>query len=821
MVFALVVIGIDSPKLIPMLRSFLTITFRILWRNKVTSFVNIFGLGIAMASAVFIFLYVEHERSYDKFNENYSRIYRLEGDDYGKLPPAVGALVDERLPEVTNVARLAGGSNGYLTYRSEAIPEGKKQIEIKHYYWADSATFQVFTFPFVQGDSRSALQPPMTVVLTESAAKKLFGDANPIMKTIAFDGAGDFVVTGIIQDIKNSHIEIDALFSLSSFPRVYPEHGNLNSTAASSWLWSATYLLMSDKIDEKLTEEKINKELKPINGKLFDTEFKHFRIRALSDLYFDGYLPIEPYGLHGSLKMIRILVVIAAVILLLAGINYTNLTTARAVIRIKEVAVKRVTGSSANQLRAQLILESVIVSGIALGVAMTFIQLGLPAFNQLTKINIGLSDVNRPETWIILFAGSLVVGVLAGIYPAYYLTAAQPVRLIKGKVSNSSGSHFRSGLMTFQFTLSIVMIIAIIVNFRQLRYTQDADLGFNKEQIVSVVTPTNIHNQFLLRQTFKDRLLLRSGIEAVTYTFGNPGDGVSPFPLEVNGIKRSVNTMGIDNDYLDVMGITLTDGQGVSKVTYRINENDTLPSTPTVEILINESLAREFGLDHPVGQTIYAFMPRRVPSLIVGVVKDFHYQSFHDKIEPLILVRFPIPSYLATIKIASSNIPKTMDEIESEWKSIYGDSPFVYFFIDETFNQLYAKDVQIATSIGYFTGLAVVIACLGLFGLSSFMVSRRTKEIGVRKTLGASLIRIYCMLSWDFLKWILLAILIASPIAWFIMKSWLETFAYHVSMGIDVFVIAAMVSIVIALITVTWQSVKAASANPVKSLRYE
>jgi putative ABC transport system permease protein len=806
-----------------MLQSFLTITFRILWRNKVTSFVNILGLGIAMASVVFIMLYVQHETGYDKFNENYNLIYRLEGDDFAKLPPIVGSLVNDRLPEVTHVARLAGGWKTYISYSPEASPERTKQIEVNH-YWADSTTFQVFTFPFVHGDPRTALRQPMSVVITESTAKKLFGDTNPMMKTVKTVD-GEFMVTGVIKDVKNSHVEIDVLFSFSSIPRVMPEF-DINKTASSAWLWSATYLLMTDNIDEKHTEEKINQELRDINGRLFDTEFKRFHIRAFRDLYFDGNVVNQSsYGLHGNLTMIRTLLIIGVFILFLAGINYTNLTTARAVIRTKEVAMKRITGSSVNQLRAQLILESIIVSAIAFVVAMTFIQLGLPAFNQLTMVNITQDDVNRPLIWMSIAAGSLVIGVLAGIYPAFYLTAVQPVRLIKGQwLGSSDGSVFRSVLMTFQFTLSIVMIIAVIVNFRQMRYSQNADLGFDKKLIVTVDTPGNSKDGLLFRQVFKERLLQRAGIERVTYSAGNLGDLVGDMPLhEINGMERSAKAIYVDKDYTDVLGITFSDGRGFSLNESSYDSINASTTTTPGEILVNESLVREFALDHPVGQIIYPKSMNRNASLIVGVVKDFHYGSFHDKIEPMIIMRVSLPGNVASIKIASSNIRKTMEDIESEWKRVWGDVPiaYKYKFLDDTFNQLYTKDVQLATSVGYFTGLAVVIACLGLFALSSFMVSRRTKEIGVRKTLGASFVRIYCMLSWDFLKWILLAVLIACPVAWFVMQRWLETFAYHVTIGLDVFVMASLLSITIALITVTWQSLKAARANPVKSLRYE
>ena len=367
---------------------------------------------------------------------------------------------------------------------------------------------------------------------------------------------------------------------------------------------------MTDNIDEKHTEEKINQELKDINGTLFDTEFKRFHIRHLATFirrqcaqrilwpsWQSQYDPNTSY--HRDIH------------LFLAGINYTNLTTARAAIRTKEVAVKRITGSSVNQLRAQLILESIIVSAIALVVAMTFIQLGLPAFNRLTMVNISQADVNSPAIWMALALGSSVLGLLAGIYPAFYLTAAQPVRLMKGQwLSGSNGSMFRSALMTFQFTLSIVMIIAVIVNFRQMRYTQNADLGFDKKQIVTVVTPDNFKNEFLLRRVFKERLLQHAGIERVTYSFGNPGEGVGDMPLrEINGMKRSAKAIYIDNDYTSVMGITFSDGRSFSQET----AYDSIGASTTADgdvILVNESLVREFGLVHPVGQVIYQLTDR-------------------------------------------------------------------------------------------------------------------------------------------------------------------------------------------------------------------
>jgi putative ABC transport system permease protein len=800
-----------------MLRSFLLITLRILWRNKVTSFVNIFSLSVGMTAFMFIMLYVLHETSYDKFHKNYHRIYRLEADEFGKLPPVIGNHVKDNVPEVENVAMLSNMGKGYFSYSRENDPENLKQVELD-WAFADSTTFNVFTFSFLAGDPSTALKEPMATVLTESAARKLFGDIDPIGLTVEFDH-NPYIVTGVIRDVTSSHIEIDALLSMVSVAKIFPEK-DLNRTAPNSWLWSATYLLMTEGINEKIVEDKINKELKEFNdGKLVDTEFKHFHIRPLRDLYFNGEVQKLSYGLHGNLRTIQVLTAIGMFMLVLAGINYVNLTTARSTIRAKEIAVKRVTGSSANLLRVQLIGESVIISLVSLVVALTTMQLFLPWYNQLTSVNIQIAELNRPLVWVGLVSAGLLIGIIAGVYPAFYLTSIKPVRLIKGaRVRDGEGSLFRSGLMTFQFALSIVMIVAIIVNYRQLHYLKTADLGFNKEQVVTLNTPADLPDEFVLREAFKKRLSQHAEIENISYSYGSLGGDIADMPsLEINGTRKSVKFLVVDEDYLKVMGISLTKGRDFSPD----HPGDVIQPDVgnTAGTIINESMVNEFGIDNPIGKKLYK-VEKKFAYEIVGVVNDFHVRSLRDKIEPVMLVRF-VPGNLANIKIASANIPATLKVIESEWKSVWGAGHFNFEFLDETFDRQYSRDEQLATAIGYFTILAMIIASLGLFALSSFTVSRRIKEIGVRKTLGASVIAIYSMLSWDFLKWILVALAFAVPVAGYVMHLWLETFAYHIGLTIDVFVIAGLVTTGIALLTVTAQSLKAANANPIDSLRYE
>jgi putative ABC transport system permease protein len=769
-------------------------------------------------------LYVHYETSYDKFNENYDRIYRLEGDDYGKLPPVVAAYVKDRIPEVENVTRLAVDHTGYVAYSPQHTPTDLKYVEA-NIVFADSTTFDVFTLPFVHGDPRTALREPFTVVLTESTSRKLFGDTNPMMERVMYLDF-EFRVTGIIQDVKNSHIEIDALFSQESTLEVHSKDPHMNNSGSSSWLWSATYLLTSHGADKVLLERKINDVLAEINdGKLFDIEFKHFRIQPLADLYFDGSVQKLQYGLRGNLKLVQVLSAVGVLLLLLACINYINLTTARSIERIKEVAVKRVVGASLRLLRYQMILESVIVCLIALVAAITIVQITLPAFNLIAAIDLNTLELNRPQVWAGVVSCALFIGISAGIYPACYLTAGKPVGLMKGAPAGGSQGLPRKVLMTLQFAISVVMVICVIANLRQMHFVRSADLGFEKERVVTIHTPVNFPQEFSMRETFRERLLQHTNVTGVTFSEGTPGQQNLAGTVEFEGTKKPIRFFLIDDYYLDVMQMEIVEGRAPSQDRRHErfnNEKWASPENDRTSVLLNEAAVGEFGVDSPLGKVVYwtETNGRKIEWEVIGVVKDFHFRSMHHKVEPLLMI-WTSPMPLAHVKISSSNVPQSLELLEREWRAVYGSKPFTYQFMDDLYYRHYRADENLGTVIAYFAVVAIVIASLGLFGLSSFMVSRRTKEIGIRKSIGASVKAIYLMLSWDFLRWILLAVVVACPIGWSLMNAWLETFAYHTQLEVDIFLIAAAVTFAVALATVTWQSLKAANANPIKSLRYE
>jgi putative ABC transport system permease protein len=565
--------------------------------------------------------------------------------------------------------------------------------------------------------------------------------------------------------------------------------------------------------------KKISNVLADINdGNTFAIEFKHFYLRPLIDLYLKGSATQMIYGEQGNNDLLWSFMAIGLFVLLLAIINYINLTTARSTLRSKEVIIKKVMGSSRTLLRQQFIAESILVAFISFLIALTTIQLIIPKFNQLAQLNISLSEFSSPIYWTMLLVGILTTGMISGIYPAMMLTTFRSVANIQAKsMSGTRGVWFRRLLLTFQFSISIILIIGIITNLQQLHFVKNADPGFNKDQVILVRTPTHFEESLISRETFKERLVQYPNILGVANGGGKPGQSLGTFQLEINGTMKFFQHKGIDPDYLDVMDIKLTEGRNFSWERL----SDKYEGGIRGVYLINETAARKYWNESPVGKTYYFTSPdgKKVPMEIIGVVKDVHFFSFHHQVEPLVFYWGRSPQM--SIKVSPRDLHETIDVIESEWKKIYGTEPFFYSFLDDEFEALYTSDERTAKIIGYFTILAIIIACMGLFALSSFMAVRRTKEIGIRKALGASSMIIFVMLSREYLKWILLSIVIASPIAWFAMNEWLQSFAYRIELGPDVFILAAILALVIGLITVGWQALKSANANPVESLRYE
>jgi len=806
-----------------MLRNFLITSLRILWRNKLVSTINILSLSIGITAFLLILLYVHHETSYDKFNENYDRIYRLEGDGYAKLPPLIGEYIADKIPEIERVTQLQVEAIRNFNYIPADEPEDRMAIPIP-VLRADSMIFSVFTLPFIKGNPDHALDEPFEVVITESFARRLFGDKDPMGKTIVLDNQfrinNEYKVSGVLEDIPQSHVKIDALISYESAKFSHPQRLAIANKIIDKHWWNGTYILLTKNAKSDVVEQKINNILQDINHEIvIPIEFKRFTLKPLEDLYLRGTATNLTYGEQGNNNLLWSFMATGIFVLLLAIINYINLTTARSTLRTKEIIIKKVVGSRNLLLGKQFIGESILLVFISFLIALTTMQLTAPKFNQLAQVHIQLSYFNTPFYWTLLVIGIFVLGAISGIYPAMILTRSRSVAGMKSK-GGVQGVRLRRILLTVQFALSIVLIIGIITNLRQIHFVKNTDPGFNKDRVVLVHTPGggSFDNKHTYRMTFKDRLLQNRNIIRVGISGSTLQSEAASNQIEINGKNRQIVFKRIDPDFIEVMEIKMKEGRNFAWG----RESDKSDWTSKFVWLVNETAAREYWDDSPVGQTLFSpnANGQNIPVEIIGVVNDVHWQSLHHQVEPTAYYWWPGARQL-NIKINPNNIQETISFIESKWNEVYGSEPFVYSFLDEEFDAQYKSDERMATIIAYFTMIAIVISCMGLFGLSSFMAVRRTKEIGIRKALGASSKTIFVMLSREYIKWILLSALIASPIAWYAMNKWLETFAYRIELGPGVFILAAFIALAIGLITVGWQALKSAVANPVEALRYE
>lgn len=805
-----------------MISSYLKIALRSLWNKKAFASINIFGLAIGLATCMLILLFVQHELSYDRFNRNADRIFRVTlhgrigGNDIniaGASAPAGPALLRD-YPGVEAYTRFS--SNGTFL-----VKNGEKRFLEERVIFTDSNFFNFFSIPLLKGDANSVLKEPKTVVLTRSMALKYFGNQDPIGKSLDMGNSGAFRVTGVCEDVpSNSHFHYNFFGSMKSV------------TLGDKWLSSGahTYILLRNGYPvEKLSAQMpqmvrkyIGPEIQEFLGMSYDEYLRKgdkfgFGLQPLTDIHLTSNLENELEG-NSNIKYIYIFTAIAAFILLIACINFMNLSTAGSAGRAKEVGVRKVMGSVRQQLMAQFLIESVLVTFFALLVALVLVVLLLPGFNDLAGKQFDLQSILNARMIGYALAGCLIVGLLAGSYPAFFLSAFRPVAVLKGSIQAGVKSGWlRNTLVTIQFVVSIVMIIGTMVVYQQLRFIQNKNLGFDKEQVLI------LHDTYLLgdkAKTFKEQLRGLSAVSSVTLAgylpAGNSNNGTDGF-LPENGDNNITpyrfTTYQVDEDYLKTLGIGLVAGRNFSKAF----------GGDSASVLINEAAVKQFGWKDPIGKRIRTIGNGTPESkrfyTVAGVTKDFHFRSMHERIAPLVMF-YGGDQYQIAVKIKTNDIPGVLKTLEKTWKATT-DNPFGYSFLDERFNNMYESEQRVGRLFGIFAALAVVIACLGLFGLAAFTTIQRTKEIGVRKVLGASVLNIVSLLSKDFVKLVGIAILIASPVAWYGMSQWLSDFAYKVSIEWWVFLVAGVLAVSVALLTVSFQSIKAALVNPVKSLRSE
>jgi putative ABC transport system permease protein len=794
-----------------MLKNFLTTAIRNLWRHKGFSFINILGLAVGLTACFLIFLYVTFETSYDNFHSKAGRIYRVITDtktptetikqSHTTTPIAINMKKD--FPEVEDAVRL--GTDEYL------VRKGNLKFQEKGSVLADSTLFRIFDFPLVAGDRNTALTEPMSIVMSQSMALKYFGKQNPLGQQVLLSGRGiPSTVTGIMKDIPvNSQIQADMFVSMSSYKEIYGQ-----PTADSEWTNHSnyTYVLLKPYTDPKALEKKLPAFM----------EFHHGE--QAKELQMQDYLSLEPLRdvylrstregfVTGSITNVYIFSVIGIFILLIACVNFINLTTARSAERAKEVGIRKVIGADRMQLARQFIGESILTCMLAFFVTLFLCAWTLPVFNQLAGKQISEGIFAQWPNVAFLFLLSLLVGVLAGIYPSLVLSSFKPVSVLKGRLAMGTGDVLlRKGLVVFQFTISITLIVGTIVVYSQLRYMKNRELGFAKDQ--EIIINTNFDkNKDVFRQSLKNI----PGVLSTTYSSSVPGSGNNSAYSTVenkNGEmqKSNIDLYFVDYDYIQQYGLKLAAGRTFSRE---------FATDTTQAMVINESAARMLGYRTPQEAIGRNFDQWGRQGKIIGVLKDFHYKALQQPIQPLTMRMETWGFGTISIKVAATNVDQTIKKIEAAWKSAIPNRPFEYVFLDEYFNAQYKGEQEFGNLLFNFAILAIFISCLGLLALSSYSAVQRTKEIGVRKVLGASVSNIVNLLSKDFVKLVLIAMTIAVPASLLVMHKWLEGFAYKTNISWTVFLLAGVASIVIAYATISFQAIKAAVANPVKSLRSE
>jgi putative ABC transport system permease protein len=798
-----------------MIRNYFKIAWRNIWKNKVFSGINIIGLAVGMAAFMLIMLFVSYEKSFDNFHTR--NIYRLnEVQTIGTAGATqkvalsmfpMGPTLKQEFPEVKNFTRIHWTQKYQVTY-------GEKRVFLPQVFFVDSTFFKIFDFKVLRGDINTALLKPHSVMLTQDAAKKIFGDEDPIGKTINHygDDTSTFSVTGILADVpKNSQLQFDGL---ASFSTVY-KPWMLNNWGGN---WLNTYMELAPGTNIAALEAKFPAYLKRHVGdgakyyKLFVLPLKDVHANS-ADIGLD-YINYQKF----DKKSTNLFAIIALIVLIIACVNFINLSTARSAERAKEVGIRKSIGAHRFQLAMQFLGETVLISFMALVFAIILVELTLPYINNLSERNITLPLLTDPGFIVIVFGGTVLIGLISGIYPAIYLSSFRAAKVLKGSVQTGKNkSSLRNVLVVTQFTSAIFLMIATIFVLRQLNFMQTQDPGYNRDQIVNIPLDGVTFKKY---QQLKDQLsssILISGVTASQDILGSHLDqtGVSFKPA--NGPKQQFGTtlLVVDNNYLDLYHIQLSAGKDFSKEKTQNGR----------EYIINEALAQELLKSNPkltAASLIGSQFGFDSLGTITGIAKNFNFNSLQYKVEPMFIFSQNQWSFRdVSVKINGGNTKAALAFIKSTWDRVNPDNPFEYQFLDDHFNEVYKADNQVSQIVGILAVLTIIISCLGLFGLASYSAEKRVKEIGVRKVLGASVQNIVLLLANNFIKLVLVANIIAWPIAWYAINKWLQGFAYRIDIQLWVFALAGAGAILIAFLTVSFQSIKAAIANPVKSLRSE
>ena len=805
-----------------MFRNYVKVAFRNLIKYRIHSIINILGLSIGIAISILILILVQDELSYDKYNDHWKRIYRvnrlaeIDGTHFnGAMTPL--ALKEElvNIPGVEAATRLIKGSHKKVSFETT-------HLSAENFYYADESFFMIFSIPLLQGDPSTVLSDSLTIVLTESTASTYFGDDDPIGKMLELDNGLSFKVTGICKDVPgNSHFHFDYLASMKWIEKAYYKE---------RWVAeiTTTYILARQENPGEtiqaylpgIIERNIIAELDGYIGEksmdFTDDDSFEFYLQPVSDIHLNSVEEGEFES--GTDKIyIYVFIFIALLILIVACVNFMNLSTAKSVTRAKEVALRKVMGASPRQMIFQFLSESVLFSFMALFLSLVVLELLLRPLNLYLDKNL---DIFYLDNWYLIpgfILGAFLIGIFSGSYPAFYLSAFKVVHILKGRnFKGMRSTRLRGFLVLLQFSISIILFISSMIIYQQVRFFRNSNLGFNQQNLVVIQRAYAIQDQ---RDTFKEILLKHPHIIAATVSTAMPGSTLEPYPFYIDtlDVEQMVYLRPVmaDFDFMRTMQMHLLGGDF-----YQSNDAECYGS-----LIINESAAREIGFENPVGMHLsgYSLMGEELEYTIQGVVKDSHFESLHNEIKPLAFTLLPEKAHaqFLSLRISGDNMPESMAYIEKVWKKFVQDEPFDYYFLNEDLDALYNEEETTANIFAIFSFLAIFIAILGLIGMASHTAEQKTREIGIRKAMGASMPKITMMLSAQFTKWVIWANLIAFPVAYAGMKLWLGKFANHINMEAWFFFLAAILALVIALATVSFQAIRSASANPVEALQYE
>ncbi|HEX8332326.1 MAG TPA: ABC transporter permease [Segetibacter sp.] len=808
-----------------MFKNYLKTAIRNLLRYKGFTLINILSLAIGITGCLVIALFVWDELQYDKFFKGHANVYRIFNttkDETGtkKLavtPPMFATYLQQQYPEVDTTVRILMSGQKFLFETGD-----KSNYEDKGVF-VEGSIFEVFPLKFLKGDPNTALKEPMSVVLTEELAKRYFGSTDVIDKSVYID-KDTFAVKGVLAEMPK-HFHLDYRYFMS-----YASAG-IPAARMEKWTWQQfyTYVKLKPQTDALQLQKKFNAAIvTDINRQMDpDDQITYMpQLQKLQDIHLQSSDFVYDNAIRGNETYVKGLSIIALFVLIIACFNFINLATARSFRRAKEIGVRKVVGADRKQLIGQFTGETILLSVFSIIIATIATLVLVPFINDFTGKEISFNPITNPLLGLALLISGIIIGALAGIYPALVLSGFEPVRVLKGmKLTGDSGSHtawLRQGLVIVQFALSALLIVSTTIVYRQLTFLHSKDLGFVKDQVLFFDINGNVGADM---ETFKTELKRSPNVVAATAGYGLPGDQFAGdgviIPSKDPKKRQSTSLFVVDHDYVSTLGLQVIAGRDFSK-----------ERTTDVEeaFIINETAVKEFGFGTPekaLGQQVHwdKWVPDSLNPLkkgqIVGVIKDFHYKSLHEKVEPAVLMIYPVASAKVAVKIKPDDVKNTIAHIEQVWKKFAPAYPLNYKFMDESFGEMYKSEDKLSTLLWVFTIMAIVVGCMGLFGLAAFSAEQRTKEIGIRKVLGASVMSIVAMLSKNFLKPVLIASLIAFPIAWFLMNKWLEDFPYRVNISWWIFGIAAIAALVVALLTVSFQTIKAAISNPIKSLRTE